>query len=210
MKCVYRIKNSYAVRVVLGDRRYYRGRFATEYEAEAWLLQAQAAHKLGHPIPLTGPGPRVLTPVHGGSIPPQSKEQKGFNAYFSIGGRSFKALSRLRQAYKNMSVLQAMCLFYIAQNREVAQQSLCQDIGITTSVASQVLHILSQYPKRGAHPLRLITVVENPADRRFRLLSLTAKGKRLIDDIRRDIDGDWHDTKPTHALNHDTNGHTGH
>jgi len=151
----------------------------------------------------------MMTPVHGRHTPAPTKDQKDFNAYFSIGGRGFKALSRLRQAHKNMSVLQAMCLFNIAQNREVAQQSLCQDVGITTSVASQVLHILSQYPKRGAHPLRLITVVENPADRRFRLLSLTAKGKRLIDDIRRDIDGDWHDTKPTHALNHDTNGPTG-
>src|SRR5262245_39817809 len=125
MKCVYKIGKRYAVRVVLGETRYYRGRFATEYEAEAWLLQAQAAHKLGHPIPVTGPGPRGLTPIHGGNIPAPAKGQKDFNAYFSIGGRSFKAFSRLRQAYKNMSVLQAMCLFYIAQNREVAQQSLC-------------------------------------------------------------------------------------
>jgi DNA-binding MarR family transcriptional regulator len=61
-----------------------------------------------------------------------------------------------------MTVLQAMCLAYVAQNHTVSQQSLWQDIGIPSSIASRNIAILSHFGVRGTPPLRLIDTVENP------------------------------------------------
>lgn len=189
--CVYRSGKGYMARVKLGETRYYRGRFATETEAEAWVLQARAAHKLGHPIPVEGGGPRTMTPVgrvtvfaSAGTVDP----------FFSIGGRFLKALSRLKNIHCEMTVEQAMCLFYIAQNKQVSQQSLCQDVGIKKAAATRTVAVLSHAGYGRVPPLRVVESVEDPEDRRHHLLSLTTKGKRLMEEILRDFDRDWLNT----------------
>jgi DNA-binding MarR family transcriptional regulator len=187
-KYMYPHGKGFAAKVKLGPTRYYRGRFATEAEAEAWVLQARAAHKLGHPIPVEGGGPRTMTAVGPVSV---FTHGEAANPFFSVSGRFFAALSRLKSLHGEMTVLQAICLFYIAQNKQVSQQSLCQDVGIKSGVATRTVTVLAR-PGRGRLPsLCLVEVIEDPKDHRHHLLSLTPRGRRLLEEILRDFDRDW-------------------
>jgi DNA-binding MarR family transcriptional regulator len=191
-KCVYRHGKGYAAKVKLGETRYYRGKFATETEAEAWVLQARAAYKLGHPVAVDGGGPRTRTRVGPIGIFAQSETA---NPFFNISGRLVRALFRLQSIYSEMTIPQAMCLFYIAQNQKVTQQSLYQDVGIRKGTATRTVAFLSHYGSGRLPALGLVDTIEDPNDRRQRVLSLTAKGKRLIEQILRDFERDWLDGK---------------
>ena len=124
--------------------------------------------------------------------------QKDDTAFHIPATRVVKALSRLREMHGDMTILQAMMFFRIASEPGVTQSTLWRELDTYDSVASRSVAILSSYgvkvrdPKTGAvaretKPLNLIEVRENPENRREKGLSLTNKGRKLMQDIISDL-----------------------
>lgn len=107
----------------------------------------------------------------------------------ALAGRLVKALSRLRERHSDMTVLQAMSLFFIAANPGITQRRLYQSLGTSDSVASRTIAVLTDIGTAHTAALNLVTMKLNPEDRRERLLYLSARGERLVDDIAADLRG---------------------
>ncbi len=101
--------------------------------------------------------------------------------------RLVKVLGRLRDLHLDMSINQAMTLFHVAQYPGITQRALYEALGVSDSVASRALAVLSEFGTRNTAGLDLVVMQTNENDRRERLLYLTPKGKRLIDDILKDL-----------------------
>lgn len=108
-------------------------------------------------------------------------------AYFIESVALVKALSRLRDLYSDMTILQAMCFLIVAGRPGIAQRELYRELGTTDSAASRVVALLSDVGSRSGVGLDLIETRIDPEDRRNRILTLTRRGERLIEDIARDI-----------------------
>lgn len=115
------------------------------------------------------------------------RERKAMQKTSSVAGRMVKALSRLRDRHPDMSINQAMILFYIAAHPGVSQREVYGTLGMHNSAASRALAILSDLGSRDTQPLGLISIQVKPEDRRERLLALSPKGIRLMDDIAADL-----------------------
>ena len=100
-----------------------------------------------------------------------------------------KTLQRLRDRYKDMTVLQAMCFFMVAQRPGISQKELYEVLGASDSAASRILAVLSDFGDRKTAGLDLVRMTTNPTDRRVKLLYLTQKGHRVMEDIVSDIKG---------------------
>jgi DNA-binding MarR family transcriptional regulator len=98
-----------------------------------------------------------------------------------------KVLARLRDRHADMTLQQAMFLFYVAQRPGITQREVYEALGSSDSVASRTLAILSDVGLRNVAGLELVEMKVNPQDRRERFLSLSPKGKRLMDDILSDL-----------------------
>jgi DNA-binding MarR family transcriptional regulator len=105
------------------------------------------------------------------------------NPYASIAGRYLRALSRLREVHPDMTLLQAQFLFFVASNPGCTQRRVYEALDTTDSNAARTLAILSEYGGRNVEALNLVSMNVNPNDRREKLLDLTNKGKRLMDDL---------------------------
>jgi DNA-binding MarR family transcriptional regulator len=98
----------------------------------------------------------------------------------AIAGSLVKALAKLRERHDNMTVLQAMCLFHIAENPGITQRKLYEALGTSDSVASRTLALLSD---AGENSLELVEMTPNPKDRREKFLTLSGTGQKLIAEL---------------------------
>jgi DNA-binding MarR family transcriptional regulator len=98
-----------------------------------------------------------------------------------------KAFRRLRDRHADMTLLQAMCFFTVATKQGITQRALYEELSASDSAASRILAVLSDIGDRKTAGLDLVSMRVNPNDRRERLLYLTPKGRRLIDDIAADL-----------------------
>jgi DNA-binding MarR family transcriptional regulator len=105
------------------------------------------------------------------------------NPYTAMASRQLRTLARLRELHQDMTLLQASFLFYVAANPGVTQRRAYEALDTTDSNAARTLAILSEFGGRNVEPLNLIAMKTNPNDRREKLLELSPKGKRLMDDI---------------------------
>ena len=96
--------------------------------------------------------------------------------------RLVKVFARLRDLHPDFSLNYAMLLFTVASNPGITQRKLYTDLGVSNSAASRALAILSDAGARDTPALHLIRVDVMPEDRRERVLTLTSKGQRLIED----------------------------
>jgi DNA-binding MarR family transcriptional regulator len=112
---------------------------------------------------------------------------KGFNPHVSVAGRMIQALRRLRDLHPDMTLLQCMFFLQVAANPGASQRSVYTALDTNDSNGSRTLAILSDIGGRASPPLDLVTMTVNPMDRRERLLDLSPKGRRLMDDITRDL-----------------------
>jgi DNA-binding MarR family transcriptional regulator len=94
-----------------------------------------------------------------------------------------RALIRLRDLHADMTLLQAQAFLLITQKPGIRQEALYNDLDMADSSASRTLALLSDVGARGFAGLDLIYAKIDPADRRYRLLYLTPKGKRLASDL---------------------------
>lgn len=105
------------------------------------------------------------------------------NPYATLAGRYLRALRRLYEIHPDMTLLQAQFLFFVAQNPGCSQRQAHDALETTNSNAARTLAILSEYGGRTVGALNLVKMEVNPNDRRERLLFLTPRGTRLMDDL---------------------------
>ena len=117
------------------------------------------------------------------SVPPSPRG----NPYLSTASGLLKVLDRLRNLHQDMTLLQAMTLLYVAQNPDASQRVLHTSIGASDSVTARTLAILTNVGGRNVAPLGLVISEMNEEDRRERVLNLSPKGRKLLDDIVRDL-----------------------
>lgn len=101
--------------------------------------------------------------------------------------RLSKALTRFHDIHPDMSLLQMMFLMQVAANPGITQRQLWGLLGVSDGVASRVLAILGPYGSRGTEPLKLVSITVDPNDRRSRILGLTARGQRLVEQVHEDL-----------------------
>jgi DNA-binding MarR family transcriptional regulator len=99
-----------------------------------------------------------------------------------------KALQRLRDLHPEMTVLQAQFFLLVASEPGLTQRELWGRLDASDTAASRILAALSDIGDRGRPGLDLITMKVQKSDRRTRLVTLTPKGQRLIDDILAEFD----------------------
>lgn len=107
--------------------------------------------------------------------------------YLMFGQALFSALARLRDRHADMTLLQAQCLALVAANPDITQIDLCRATGMSDATASRTIAMLTDIGSRAVEGMDLVRMTVNPEDRRVRLLSLTSKGKRLMDDLMVDL-----------------------
>ena len=101
-----------------------------------------------------------------------------------------KIFHRLRDRYQGMTVLQAMCFVQVAAVPGINQKRLYEELGATGSAASRILALLSDIGDRNTAGLDLVKSTMGGADSRERLLYLTPKGMRLLEEIAEDLKKD--------------------
>lgn len=72
----------------------------------------------------------------------------------------------------NLSNSQIMSLFYLRHNKKVSVNALARHLGISNPAVSQLVDKLVR--------TGLVQKIDNPQDRRGKLLTLTEEGKRLV------------------------------
>jgi DNA-binding MarR family transcriptional regulator len=100
----------------------------------------------------------------------------------------------LQDEHADLTVRQAMCLLLVATSPGITLRDLYGRLNYEhPSLASRQVSLLagvgSRYKDSG---LDLVKIEEDPSDRRQRVLHLTPKGRRLMADIVRELEGRAH------------------
>lgn len=109
------------------------------------------------------------------------------NPYLKPAGALHKALVRFRDLHPDITAQQILFLLAIATSPGITQRELYQWVGSNDSVASRTISLLTDYGNRHTPGLDLVRMEEDPNDRRRKTLELTAKGRRLMDDVTADL-----------------------
>lgn len=104
-----------------------------------------------------------------------------------FAGQLLGALTRLRDLHPDMTLLQSLFFLAVGNEPGITQRELYDRIESNDSVASRTIAILSDIGNRNTEALGLVEMRVNPKDRRERQLYLTPKGRRLLEDIQRDV-----------------------
>lgn len=99
----------------------------------------------------------------------------------------FNLFGKLRELDAEMPVQQMLVLQYIALHEGCTQRDMARDLDMPSSSSSRNIAALSTVHRLGKEGLGLVTWVDDPLDRRAKLLLLTEKGRtvmrRLIETI---------------------------
>jgi len=100
----------------------------------------------------------------------------------------FNLITAFRRLEPDMPMTQAICFVWVALNEGRTQVELRQALDMPSATSSRNLAALSKVHRLGKPGLDLIEWVENPEDRRAKMLYLTKRGKHvaatLMDTIR--------------------------
>lgn len=100
-------------------------------------------------------------------------------------GRLSDALESLREIDADFTVLQAHMLVLIADQPGIGVGEAAEKLGVPTSTASRIASLLGKFGSRGREGLMLVTIEEKAEDRRVKLLTLTNKGERVVEKLRK-------------------------
>jgi DNA-binding MarR family transcriptional regulator len=100
--------------------------------------------------------------------------------------RLLKVFARLRDLHGSMTLQQAMALMLIASEQGQPQKAIADWFDISDGLASRHAQLLSDVGLDEIPGLDLVSMKAG-VDRRTRLLFLTNKGRRFLDDIAADL-----------------------
>lgn len=100
-----------------------------------------------------------------------------------------RAFEELFEQDKMLTGFQMYAFLLTATNEGIIQKDLEHKIGTSSAVASRTIAKLTKFGYDGRPGLDLIETTQDPSDRRFRIVTLTPKGRSLIQRMR-DIMGD--------------------
>lgn len=114
----------------------------------------------------------------------------------SAGTKVMRALSRIDDKrpdeLRSLSLSQLQCLFYVAAHApDVKLSSIYRDLGLSGGTAQRSISLLGPRNTRNAKApsLGLVVITMDNIDQRERVVNLTVKGKRLMEDIANEILG---------------------
>lgn len=88
----------------------------------------------------------------------------------------------LRAVYVDMTLSQAQTFLAVAENKHLTQTTLSDMLGLSSSAVSRNIYVLSTGSRR-VEGLGLINVDLDPHDRRYRVVTLTPKGRSLVQSL---------------------------
>jgi DNA-binding MarR family transcriptional regulator len=98
------------------------------------------------------------------------------------------SLETFRSHSKDVTVNQVLTFLYIAREPGITQKDTLEKLGLWSGGSSRIVSALSKYGDRYGNPgWDAIKIEENPDDRRFKLLKLTAKGRVILNNVRTHI-----------------------
>ena len=99
-------------------------------------------------------------------------------------------LEEFRRFDPDMPIQYALSFLTIAQNEGLSMGDLAQRLGIAQSSASRNIAALSRWHSFGKAGHDLVEALEDPRERRRKIVSLTAKGHRLVAGLRALVAGE--------------------
>lgn len=93
-------------------------------------------------------------------------------------------LETFRRIDPNMPVSQILFLLEVARTPDSSLKALCNAAGVPYGSASRYLTALSTgRPAVGQEGLGFVDAIENPRDRKYKIISLTDKGREVLKDV---------------------------
>jgi DNA-binding MarR family transcriptional regulator len=91
----------------------------------------------------------------------------------------------------------AECLLVVAAQPGITMQKLSESTGLAQSSCSRNVAMLSKYHRLGKEGYDLVEAVDDPRERRRKIVFLTTKGQRLINKALKHIDPEFSLESPT-------------
>lgn len=98
-------------------------------------------------------------------------------------GLLIAALEELRDLDVDMPIAQALSLLLIARNEGLSLKELAQQAGVGMASASRYVATFGKPKKAGAKGYGLVTAVEDPEERRKKIITLTPKGRSFVNKL---------------------------
>jgi DNA-binding MarR family transcriptional regulator len=101
-----------------------------------------------------------------------------------------RVLEEFRRYDPDMPIQYALSFLTIAQHEGLSMGDLAQRLGIAQSSASRNIAALSRWHSFGKDGHDLVEALEDPRERRRKIVSLTSRGHRLIAALRALVSGE--------------------
>lgn len=96
---------------------------------------------------------------------------------------------------KNMTLFQMQAFLLVSTNEGQTQKWIEEKLDTSNATASRVLARWSEYETKNTQGFGMIRSEQDPHDRRFRIVSLTARGRDFVKKIRATLGEDNGDQK---------------
>lgn len=94
-----------------------------------------------------------------------------------------QALEELRDLDADMPIAQALSLLLIAKNEGMSLKDVAQQAGVGMASASRYVAAFGRPVKEGAKGHGLVAAVEDPEERRKKIITLTPKGRTFVNKL---------------------------
>lgn len=93
------------------------------------------------------------------------------------------ALGELKDLDVDMPIAQALSLLLIANNEGLSLKELAQKAGVGMASASRYVSSFGKPSKDGAKGFGFVVAVEDPQERRKKIITLTPKGRAFVNKL---------------------------
>jgi DNA-binding MarR family transcriptional regulator len=106
-------------------------------------------------------------------------------------------LSALREIDPYIPAQTIECLLVVAVNPGITMQKLSEQTGLAQSSCSRNVAMLSKYHRLGKEGYDLVEAVDDPRERRRKIIYLTTKGQKVVNTVMRHLDPAFDLKSPT-------------
>jgi DNA-binding MarR family transcriptional regulator len=106
-------------------------------------------------------------------------------------------LKALREIDSYIPTQTAECLLVVAAHPGITMQKLSEETGLAQSSCSRNVAMLSKYHRLGKAGYDLVEAVDDPNERRRKIVFLTKNGQKAVIEALRKIDPEFTLTSPT-------------